>query len=136
MRSGYAISAPRRSLSDLEKEMKDLSLEERELLHKDMYGFTTDTIIETDDMIQTALNDMDIVLQDIMIHPVIYNIDEITIRSYIRAYETVPLFVSDPSLRIKFIRCDLYNVKVNESENKLKKKEIEREKNITFGSNP
>ena len=93
MRSGYAINAPRRSLSDLEKELNSLSLEERELLHKEMYGFTTDTIIETDDMIQNALNDMETILQDIMIHPTLYNnnnnLDEITIRSYIRAYETI-----------------------------------------------
>ena len=97
--------------------MNNLSLEERELLHKEMYGFTTDTIIETDDIIQKALNDMEILLQDIMIHPTLYNnnnnLDEITIRSYIRAYKTVPTFVSDPTLRIKFIRCDLYNIKVN-----------------------
>ena len=126
MRSGYAISAPKRSLSDLQKEMDDLSFEERELLYKELYGFPTNTIIETEEMIQSVLNEMDALLRDMMIQNTMSSLvsssssgeigsttaDNAAIRSYIHAYETVPSFVSDPNLRLQFLRCELYNVKV------------------------
>ena len=114
MRSGYAISAPKRTLSDLQREMDDLSSEERELLHKEMYGCATDTIIETNEMIQSALNEMETMLEDIIIRGQAsgYGIDDSTISFYVRAYEANPSFVADPKLRIQFLRCELFHVKV------------------------
>ena len=125
MRSGYAVSAPRRTLSDVQDEIDALSPEEKERLFNEIYGYSNNTVVETDELIQTSLDQMEISIQEIISSSEASNTDINNniehdntpephhSQYYQRAKEVCPDLVNDNDNRLRFLRCELFDTKVN-----------------------
>lgn len=112
MLSGFMYSAPQKSIHENEAELNALSCEEMERVHKDVYGFGTYDIIENDDFICNRLIEFE--------HE-IFKLSTTTKQAewYLRGLQINPTYVNSNDLRLRFLRREFFNAKVNNSSNRF-----------------
>lgn len=104
MQSGMMYSAPQKSIQDKEAEFNALSCEEMEQVHKDVYGFGTYDIIETDDLINNRLEEFE---QEVS------KISTAKCEWYLRGLQINPSYVNSSDLRLRFLRREFFHAKVS-----------------------
>lgn len=106
MLSGFALSAPQRTLPQKDAEFDALTVEEKGIVYRDLYGAGNYSIVEDDDMIKTSLNSFE---QCLSLSGIISDDDK---KHYNVALEKSPKYVTDRDLRLQFLRCELFDPKV------------------------
>jgi hypothetical protein len=96
--SGF-LTAPIVTLDDEQAEREALTEDERQTIHKEIYG-VEDEIKETDTMVERAV----LILQEAL-----HEIPDEEKQAYLEALERVPLLVERESDPISFIRCEKYD---------------------------
>jgi Ribonuclease G/E len=100
---GLASSAPQKTLEETKAEFDALSPEEKEIVHRDLYGIGNYGIVEQDDFIKNSLNSFEKFILDI---------PDDDKKEYLLALEASQDYVKDRDLRLQFLRCELFDCKV------------------------
>ena len=103
MLSGFALSAPQRTLPQRDAEFDALTVEEKEIVYRDLYGAGNYSIAEDDEVIENGLSSFEQCL---------LSITDDDKKYYTMALEKSPNYVNDKNLRLQFLRSELFDPKV------------------------
>jgi hypothetical protein len=106
MLSGLATSAPTRTLEETKAEFDALTLEEKEIAYRDLYGAGNYTFVEDDELIDKGLTTLEECLLDL---------SDKEKNCYLLALEASPDYVTDRDFRLQFLRCELFDAQVRSS---------------------
>lgn len=93
-----SFTAPRMEQSEVAREIKDLTEEEKQDVKNDIYGLA-DPIEETPDFLASSLQRLDDILRALP--------DEHKIQ-FLRAQQECPEYVNDPKFRLQFLRTEFF----------------------------
>jgi hypothetical protein len=106
---GFATSAPKRELSDVQQEFDKLSAEDKESVINDLYGNKNISNLDGDDdaKIEKGIEDLYIAIQERVKRS---SDDDVHIQYYIRANIAAPEFVNNHTLKVQFLYCEQFDV--------------------------
>jgi hypothetical protein len=107
---GFSLSAPRKSISEVNNEINQLSDKDKEKLNRDLYGSddcSNNNFILLSEDIHNGILRMEAALVNICTRD--GNDNSNLIQYYLRANEVVPDFANCTSLRVQFLFCEEFD---------------------------